>query len=115
MSKYKTFVTSSHGGLILYFCGTQEELRELDGETFPTGTILHITESDTEHTKILNIINGQESIDYNNIPYSETVKPAATTKDTGEPNNRIDKLEERITKIEQALNMTHHKDIRHQR
>lgn len=89
---------------ILYFSGTQEELQEqLDGKIFPVGTVLNINETDTDRTKIF-VITDLKSFSYDTMPYSETAQSAAT-EDTRTPHDRIDELEERITRLEEILSM----------
>lgn len=96
---------SSYNESVQYFGGTQEELREqLDGKVFPVGTSLHINETDTDRKKIF-VITNLEPFSYDNTPYSETVQ-STTTDDTRVLHDRIDKLEERITKLEGILSMT---------
>lgn len=97
MPKYKTLMYSSHDGLLLCFRGLRDELQELNGEAFPVGTVLNITEEDTDRTKTFAITN-LEPFSYDNTPYSETVR-FATTDDIRVLHNRIDKLEERIHSI----------------
>lgn len=104
MPKYKTLMYSSHDGLLLCFRGLRDELQELNGEVFPVGTVLNITEEDTDRTKTFAITN-LEPFSYDNTPYSETVR-SATTDDIRVLHDRIDNLEERITKLEGILSMT---------
>ena len=100
---------SNHNESVRYFRGTQEELREqLDGKVFPVGTSLHINETDTDREKIF-VITNLEPFSYDNTPYSETIR-SATTDDIRVLHDRIDKLEERITKLEGILQHDHHKD-----